>query len=388
MDSQRWSRTGFLAALGAGAGALALPSDAAVMNMVNQRPYDWATPLDELGQSLYTPNNIFFIRSHMGPPATTPADTWRLTVDGLVDRPLHLTLADLRAFPKHEVPAVLQCAGNGRFYYGDAYPDASHPAGAQWRTGGVGNARWGGARVRDVLAKAGVKAGAHFSTNFGRDNPVLPTTPKFVRGIELAKLMDEDTLLVYEMNGTPLPYYHGFPVRLLVPGWAADHSVKWITNMTLTDRITSAFWRGIGYRYPNTIGKPGVGVKPNVEHPVTVLNVKSILTAPATHSSVKVGAPVAINGFAWSGDGAYATAVDVSTDGGATWVPATLGESPGKFAWRTFTLTWTPKTAGGTRIMARAKDNRGAVQPMKSPWNPGGYIWNGIHSVDVEVSNA
>ena len=388
MDSKQWSRTGFLAALGAGAGALALPSDAAVMDMINQRPYDWGTPLDELGQSLYTPNNIFFIRSHMGPPASTPAGTWRLTVDGLVEHPLHLTLADLRAFPKHEVPAVLQCAGNGRSLYGNAYPTVSHPAGAQWRTGGIGNARWGGARVRDILAKAGVKPGAHFSTNFGRDNPLLPTTPKFIRGIELSKLMDEDTLLVYEMNGTPLPYYHGFPVRLLVPGWAADHSVKWITNMTLAATITDTFWTGIGYRYPDKIGKPGVGVKPAAEHPVTVLNVKSIVTAPLSQSTVKVNQPVTVTGFAWSGDGAYATSVDVSADGGTTWNPAILGPSPGKFAWRTFSFAWTPKAAGSARIMARATDNRGAVQPMKSPWNPGGYLWNGIQSVDVEVSNA
>lgn len=381
-------RAQFMTGVGAGLIAVNTRVDGATMDMINQRPYDWSTPPGELGQSLYTPNDVFFIRSHMGPPPSIDAATWSLTIDGLVDRPLHLTLDDLKQFPRHEVPAVLQCAGNGRWFYGVAYPTVSHPAGAQWRTGGVGNARWAGARLRDLLAKAGVQSGARFSINAGLDNPILPTTPKVVRSSELEKMMDKDTLIAYEMNGAAIPYYHGFPVRLIVPGWAADHSLKWLSHMTLSAEPSSNFWTAIGYRYPDKLGPPGKGVPPAAEHPVTALVVKSIITAPDDGGSVRAGQPVTTSGFAWSGDGAYATAVDVSVDGGTSWQPAVLGASPGKYSWRTFTSTFTPRSSGKLVVTARARDNLGAVQPDASPWNPGGYLWNGVQNVTLEVLDA
>lgn len=380
------SRAGFL---GSAASALLVAKASAggtsLMTVVNERPYDWATPLDELNGSLYTPNQLFFIRSHMGPPPSINVPAWRLTLDGLVEKPLKLSLADLKKMPKVEVPAVLQCAGNGRFLYGDAFPAASHPAGAQWQYGGVGNAKWAGVRVRDLLHAARLKPQARFATNFGLDNPLLRTTPKFIRGIELEKLLDEDTILAYEMNGESLGYYHGAPVRLIVGGWAGDHWVKWFSSMTITDAITPAFWTSVGYRYPDKLGKPGVGVKPTLEHPVTALNVKSLITAPNGGAKLVKGQPVVVSGVAWSGDGAYATRVDVSTDGAKTWMPAVLGASPGKYAWRFFTHRFVPKRSGPLSIMARATDNRGATQSKTSAWNPGGYLWNGIHTVSVEV---
>jgi sulfite oxidase len=358
------------------------------MEVIIQRPYDWQTPLGELDKSLYTPNDVFFIRSHMGPPPSIDMQAWRLTIDGLVERPLTLTLDDIKRFPKHELPAIVQCSGNGRWYYGEAYPTVSHPAGAQWRMSGVGNARWGGARVRDVLAKAGIKAGAHYSTNFGLDNPILPATPKFMRGIELEKLLDDDTILAYEMNGTTLPYYHGYPLRLIVPGWAADHSVKWITNMSLTPQLTNAFWTSNAYRYPNTLPAPGEAVAATAEHPVTAFNVKSIITSPQVGTIARAAQPLMVSGFAWSGNGAYATRVEVSFDGGQTWRDATLGESLGKFSWRRFSAVLPRPRAGTVVLMARAHDNLGAVQPTTSPWNPGGYLWNGMEKIRIEVANA
>jgi sulfite oxidase len=382
------NRAGFLS--GVGVATILAPSAARAdtMRMIISRPYDWSTPAEELGKSLFTPNNVFFIRSHMGPPPSIDVGSWRLTIDGLVERPLQLTLDDLKRFPQHEVPAVLQCSGDGRYFYGENYPNASHPAGAQWSIGGVGNARWAGARVRDVLRKAGVKAGARFSTNVGLDNPILPKTPKFMRGIELDKLMDENTLLAYEMNGTTLPYYHGFPVRLLVPGWEADHSVKWLTRMTLSDVITTNFWTASAYRYPNKLGRPGDLVKATDEHPVTAMNVKSLILSVSDGAKVRVGSPVVVSGYAWSGDGARATRVDVSADGARTWHQAELGSLPGNFSWRPFMFTFTPTRTGPIVVAARAQDNRGAVQPDISRWNPGGYLWNGIHKVMLEVVSA
>ncbi|HVA38367.1 MAG TPA: sulfite oxidase [Candidatus Dormibacteraeota bacterium] len=357
-----------------------------MMDMINQRPYDWGTPLEELGTKLYTPNRVFFIRSHMGPPGHIDMKTWRISINGMVKKPIEVTLDDLKRMPKHEVSAVLQCAGNGRYWYGDAFPEASHPAGAQWRYGAVGNARWVGVRVRDVLASVGVDPKATFAKIYGLDNPLLPTTPKMIRGLDIHKVMDEDTIFAYEMNGEPIPYYHGYPVRLVVPGWAGDFWVKWFSNMTLQDHNTTNFWTAVGYRYPDKLGKPGVGVPPNKEHPVTVMNVKSIITSPLSKAGFKAGEAAVIQGLAWSGDGAYAKSVEISTDGGKSWRPAQLGELPDKYSWRSFSYRWTPDAKGAATIIARATDSKGAVQPKASPWNPGGYLWNGVQSVDVEVS--
>ncbi len=378
----------FISGLAAGLAMTRAPGVADTMRVVNHRPYDWSTLLSDLGKSFYTPNDIFFIRSHMGPPPSIDMRSWRLSISGLVEHPLQLTLDDIKAFPVHEIPVVLECSGNGRYYFGDAYPNVSHPAGAQWRTGGTGNAIWKGVRVRDVLAKAGVKPSARYSTNFGLDNPILPQTPKFTRGIELEKLMDEDTILAYEMNGTPLPYYHGHPLRLVVPGWAADHSVKWITNMTLTDKLTDNFWTAVGYRYPNKLGAPGVSVPPTAEHPITAINVKSIITSPLDGDSVHAGAPIGVSGFAFSGGGAFAARVELSFDGGRTWHLANLGENRGKYTWRAFTSTFTPSSPGKLTIMARAIDSFGAVQPLIAPWNQGGYLWDGIQKVSLVVRGA
>ena len=390
METRR--RSEFLAALGGVAAAAAIPAHALAagsdrMLVVNSRPYDWSTPLDELAPTLFTPNRTFFIRSHMGPPPSIDVHAWRLVVDGLVEQPLHLSLDELRAMEKVEVPAVLQCSGNGRYFYGEAFASASHPAGAQWTYGGVGNARWGGVRVRDILSRARLRPSARYATNSGLDNPLLPTTPKFVRGIELEKLFDPDTIFAYEMNGEPLPYEHGYPVRLIVPGWAGDHCVKWFTRMTIAQTLTTAFWTSVGYRYPNRLGQPGKGVPPHDEHPVTALNVKSLVTAPLSTTPLRAGTPANVRGVAWSGDGAQVTRVEVSVDDGRTWRDAELGTSPGRYSWRTFTHRWTP-SPGTAHILARAYDDRGAVQPRVSPWNPGGYLWNAVQRVDVEVSRA
>jgi sulfite oxidase len=388
------TRSRLLTGVGGLLGATFLPRPAraatpVLMDEVVERPYDWGTPLDELSalDGLYTSNRTFFIRSHMGPPPSIDVKAWRLVIDGLVQRPLRLSLADLKQMERVEVPAVLQCSGNGRFFFGTAFPNASHPAGAQWLYGGVGLARWGGVRMRDLLERAGVKAGARYSNNFGLDNPLLPTTPKVIRGIELEKLLDPDTILAYEMNGEPLPYYHGYPARLMVPGWAGDHAVKWITNMTLAAEITTDFWTAVGYRYPNKVGPPGVGVKPQAEHPVTALNVKSLILSPADGKRLRSGVETTVSGVAWSGGGAQVRRVEVSVDGGRTWRDAELGESPGRYAWRAFTHRFVP-AAGTARILARGSDDRGGIQPNVSPWNPGGYLWNGIQSVRVEVDHA
>lgn len=385
------SRGRFLAVAAAGLSiggtihAAPAAADGHVMDVVNERPDDWETPLEELGRSFYTPNRTFFIRSHMGPPPVIDPNTWRLEVGGLVRKPLRLSLSDLKRMPRAEVPAVLQCSGNGRYLFGSAYPGVSHPAGAQWTYGAVGNARWAGVRVRDVLGLAGILPEARFANNFGLDNPLFPATPKFVRGIELGQLVDHDAIFAYEMNGEPLPYFHGYPLRLVVPGWAGDHWVKWFTNIMLSAEITDNVWTANAYRYPDRLGAAGALIPAPREHPLRSLNVKSIITSPLEGEHPRAGVATLVRGFAWSGDGASVARVDLSANGGRTWRPAQLAMSTGSYSWRSFSMRWIPNRLGRTTLLARATDDRGSVQPAVSPWNPGGYLWNGMHHVNVEV---
>ena len=330
------------------------------------------TPLDLLTDYL-TPNHLFFVRSHWI-PRMPDLKTWRLTVDGEVAKPLTLSLADLKKMPASEATCVLQCAGNGRALYTPVVP------GVQWRYGAAGNARWRGVRVRDLLARAGVSASAAHVHTFGSDDPP-GNVPPFHRSIELTKAMD-DALLAYEMNGAPLPPLHGAPLRLIVPGWAGDHWMKWLTRLSLQPEPAKGFYMDTAYRYPLHPGAPGVAFKPEEMKPLTELAVKSnITTAP---SKAHAGKPVTIRGFAFSGAPGIAR-VDISADDGRSWQPATLDPRHDPYAWRLWSYSWKPSRAGRVQLLARATDSRGAVQPRDAVWNQSGYIHNGWHSVPVEV---
>jgi sulfite oxidase len=335
-------------------------------------PLNLETPLELLGEYI-TPTDLFFVRSHWN---TSPVDTsaWRLAIDGQVAKPLSLSLDELKRMPKHEVTCVLQCAGNGR-----AFTDPVVP-GVQWRYGAVGNATWGGVRVRDILERAKVKGGARHVHTFGADVPP-GKVPPFHRSSETEKLM-ADAIVAYEMNGAPLPFLHGAPARLVVPGWAGDHWMKWLTRLSAQPREQTGFFVEKGYRYPLAPGLPGKAVKPEEMRPVTDLFVKSnITTAPR---KTKLGQSVVISGFAFSGAPDIAR-VEISDDQGRSWKAAELDSRHAPFAWRRWSYSWTPRTAGITKIMARATDSRGLVQPRAPQWNQSGYLNNGWHSVEIEV---
>jgi len=370
------SRRGFLlaAAGAAAASALPIPPPRRRLLQMNGYPIDAETPLELLGETYITPNDLFFVRHHWN-PVFPDAATWALKVDGEVERPLALSLGDLKAMPRASATCVLQCAGNGRALHRPIVP------GVQWTYGAAGNARWTGVRVRDVLEKAGLKAGAKHLHTFGTDKPP-EKVPPFHRSLELDKVR-EDGIIAFEMNGAPLPLLHGAPARLVVPGWAGDHWMKWLDRISPQPSAQTGFYMDTAYRFPKNPGEPGVTFKPDEMSPVTELFVKSNITEAPPRA--RVGRKATIRGIAFSGAPDVAR-VDVSDDGGKTWAAATLGKDHDPFAWRLWSFAYLPKAAGKTTLVARATDSRGSVQPKDAVWNQSGYFYNAWPSVEIEVS--
>ncbi len=339
------------------------------------RPPDEETPVALLN-SWITPNELFYVRCHLYPPTVALSD-WTLTVDGEVDHPLTLRMEDLRQLPGVSMPVTLECAGNGRALFEPPVP------GAQWQRGAVGNARWTGVRLADVLARAGVRASARYVWLDGADRP-MGQVPDVIRQLPMEKARHQDTLLAYEMNGEPLPAANGFPLRAIAPGWEAAYAVKWLTHIQVSAREHDGFFVQTAYRYPNKLIAPGTAVAPADMVPLTGLAVKSLITSPAEGATVRPG-PIPISGFAWAGE-ANIVRVEVSTDYGSTWAQATLGRDKAPYAWRQFQYTWRATTPGSYLLFARATDDRGRVQPVQAPWNPGGYLNNAIDRVRVDVA--
>jgi len=300
---------------------------------------------------------------------------YRLTINGMVSKESRITLADLQKLPQHTVPATLECTGNGRAFFTPKLP------GIQWGRGGVGNAEWTGPRLSDVLKLAGVDTTAKFLEIDGADSGVLQT-PDFVRCMPMEKAMHPATLLALKMNGET-PDIHGFPARLIVPGWDGTSWVKWVIRLTPAAKESGGFFMNPGYRYPKYALPPGTPARPAELEVIEGMPVKSSLTSPEDQSKIPL-APTVIRGFAWAGENAIER-VEVSTDGGSKWQNAQLSTQKLPFAWRLFSLNWTPREPGYYTILSRATDTAGRVQPIVPAWNPSGYLWNGIDKVGVTV---
>jgi DMSO/TMAO reductase YedYZ molybdopterin-dependent catalytic subunit len=338
------------------------------------RPEDFETPSHLLG-SWITPNDVFYVRSHFYTPDIDEA-AWRLRIDGDVERPLSLTLNELRQMRPVTRAVTLECAGNGRAFF---QPPV---AGVQWRKGAVGTARWTGVRLLDLLRQAGMKAGTRHVWLDGADVGI-GRAPDFIRNVPVDKATHPDTLLVYEMNGQTLPVAHGFPLRAVVPGWEGAYSVKWLTHIRAADREHDGAFVQSGYRYPRRPVMPGTPVAPADTVPLTGLVVKSLITAPAANSVVPLGR-VSITGVAWAGEDEVRQ-VDISTDHGRTWAASRLGRDRAPYAWRQFEYEWQVREPGAYLVLSRATDSRGRVQPIVAEWNPAGYLWNAIDQVHVNA---
>jgi DMSO/TMAO reductase YedYZ molybdopterin-dependent catalytic subunit len=355
-----------------------VPTDRPKKGMIvrSTRPEDLEMPLEGFLDDI-TPLERLFVRSHHYTPKVD-LGTWKLKIGGRVSKPVELTFEQIQKMPKVEVVAVMECAGNGRSFFEPSM------AGLQWEHGAVGNVKWGGVRLADVLKLAGVDEKAVEVIFDGADTPV-GTQSDFQRGIPLNRAMSPEVMLAYEANGQPLPTSHGFPLRVVVPGWASDSWTKWLVGIQVLDKPFEGFYMKTAYRHPGKAAKPGTAVDPAQMVPVTRLKPKSVLTFPTHNAQVEVGKPINITGVVWSGGGAPVTVGQISVDGGATWENVRPSTYNGPFAWRSVLLTYTPPEEGYYRILIRAGDNTGEIQPNIQSWNPSGYGWNACHWIGVDV---
>lgn len=336
---------------------------------------DLETPVDYF-KTWLTPAQNFFVRNHMPEPSTLESRDWKLSIGGEVEKPTSLSLEELSRLEIHSVVNTLECAGNGR-----AFMDPKVP-GVQWHKGAVGTGRFSGPRLRDLLLRAGVKpSGTHVM--FRGLDEVPGKVPPFIRSIPIDKALDDSTLVATHLNGRPLPQHNGYPARALVPGWIGAASCKWLTEIKVLEKEFEGNFMSPGYRVPNQPVRPGETVKPEDTHPVTALNVKSLISTPADGASLKPGALI-IRGVAWAGE-ADVVRVDVSTDGGISWQPARLGSDQAPYAWRLWTFDWKAARPGDYVVASRATDNQGRTQPPSPVWNPGGYLNNAIDQVKIHV---
>ncbi len=357
----------------------ALPGKKPLIKL-SYRPPNYETPVSVF-RDVITPNDSFFVRWHIADIPQVDASKWTLKVGGGAT-PLTLTLDQLKNdFTPVEIVAVCQCSGNRR---GLSNP---HVPGVEWGYGAMGNAKWKGARLKDILAKAGVPQGAIEVRFNGADKPVLDKTPDFVKSIPVGKALDDNTIVAYEMNGAPLPHFNGFPARIVVPGWTATYWMKQVVDIDILTKPEENFWMKAAYRVPAKMfptTERFLTQETPVNTPITEIMVNSLVTSHASGARVARGKAI-VKGIAWDG-GSGVQSVEVSVDGGKSWTQAALGADQGRFSFREWTFEIATRKAGKLTVMARATNAIGQTQVSKAIYNPAGYHHNVIHSVVLDVA--
>jgi sulfite dehydrogenase (cytochrome) subunit A len=349
---------------------------------LSYRPPNYESPLDAFTGPV-TANDRFFVRYHLaGIPDMAKLRDWKLTIGGpAADRSVTLTLADLKRLPSVTLNAVCQCAGNRRGF------STPHVAGVEWGSGAMGGAVWRGARLKDVLAAAGVKSSAVEIAFNGADSPILPTTPAFRKSLPVDKATGDDCLIAYAMNGKALPLLNGFPARLIVPGWAGTYWMKHITTIEIRDKPFDNFWMQKAYRVPKGMfptEHPFSTQEDATTAPITELVVNALITSAADGVQLPASGFV-VKGLAWDRGHGIAK-VEVSVDGGETWRPAVLGLDHGAFAFRPFECHVAGLPKGPAALMARATNKAGETQPGTLKFNPAGYQNNVPRAVAAVVT--
>jgi len=356
----------------------ALPGKKPLIKL-SYRPPNYESPL-EVFRTPITPNDEFFVRYHLADIPEVDAKTYKIKVGGDgANSPIELTLDDLKKLPAFEVVAVNQCSGNRR---GLSNP---HVVGVEWGYGAMGCARWKGARLKDVLEKAGLKKETIEVAFDGADGPAVDKTPDFIKSIPVWKAIEDSTLIAYEMNGQPLPHWNGFPARIVVPGWTGTYWMKHVVTINALTKPQGGFWMIPAYRVP--VGKfplrdRFISQENATSTPITEMVVNSLITSHRDGAKVNPG-KVAVSGMAW--DGGYGiSSVQVSTDGGKTWSAAKLGQDLGRFAFRPWSFDLTAKKGKNT-VMVNAINKLGQSQTPELIFNPAGYHNNVMQNITLNA---
>ncbi|MGF1592549.1 MAG: sulfite oxidase [Kiloniellaceae bacterium] len=352
------------------------------MILHNDRPVNMETPAHLLDDDV-TPANLHFVRNNGAMPTPIDKAAWRLKIDGEVNEELELSYDQLtNDFDQVTLRLQLECGGNGRAGFNPP------PRGNQWTIGAIGNAEWTGVRLRDVLRRAGLKPSAVYTGHYSYDEHLSGEAGRssISRGGPIDKMMDPHTLVALKMNGEDIPAGHGFPARIVAPGWPGSVSQKWLTRVWVRDKEHDGpGMTGLSYRMPRYPVEPGAEVPHEDMMVMNSMVVKSVISFPQAGVEVAAGRPFEVRGQAWAGDD-YVTGMEVSIDFGATWQTAEVMPAPNRYSWQRWRAQIIPPQAGYYEVWARATDNRGRSQPMVVPgWNPRGYLNNACHRIHVQA---
>ena len=351
------------------------------MLLLRTRPPLLETPFSVFDQGVFTPNDQFYVRWHLANiPTTIDGASFRLNVHGQVRTPLVLSLTDLvTKFAPVQLAAVNQCSGNSRGLF-----DARVP-GAQWGNGAMGNALWTGVRLRDILDRAGMKRGAVQVRFNGLETGILPTTPDFMKSLDVDHARDGEVMIAYAMNGKPLPLLNGFPLRLIVPGWYSTYWVKMLDNIEVLDQPDDNFWMVKAYLIPDT---PHANVTPGQTDvkmiPINRMVPRSFVTSLTDGQHVPAGKPLVVRGIAFGGDAGVRN-VQISDGANAPWRETRLGHDHGKYSFIQWETRLTPKN-GPLTLRVKATNTSGIAQPDIANWNPAGFMRNVVESITVTAS--
>jgi DMSO/TMAO reductase YedYZ molybdopterin-dependent catalytic subunit len=349
--------------------------------VLTSRPPQLETPWEVFNDGLFTPNDAFFVRYHnAGLPTSIDGDAHAIRIGGTaVAKPYSITVAELRSqFRPVEVVAVNQCSGNSRGHF------APRVTGGQLSNGAMGNARWVGVPLKEVLARAEPKNTARQVTFDGLDQALLGGGD-FVKALDVGHAMDGEVMIAYQMNGADLPMLNGFPVRLVVPGYYGTYWVKHLSAIEVIDTVYDGFWMRPAYRVPdNDCACIEPGSTPGATRPIGRFNVRSFITSVADGDRVRAGQPLAVRGIAFDG-GQGIREVAWSVDGGQSWRQAALGTDLGRYSFREFTFGFVPQP-GAYDVRVRAWNRSGQSQPMEALWQPAGYMRNVVESVKITAA--
>lgn len=350
--------------------------------VLRTRPPLLETPMAVFDQGVFTPNDAFYVRWHLAKiPTEIDMEKFRLRVHGHVEREAELTLNEiLHGFEPVELGAVNQCSGNSRAFFAPRVP------GGQWGNGAMGNARWTGVRLKHVLDRAGVRAGAVQVRFNGMDAGNEAGEPDYLKSLDVDHARDGEVMLAYGMNGAPLPVLNGFPLRLVVPGWYATYWVKMLNDIEVLDRPDDNFWMKTAYRIPAT---PGANIRPGQTDvkmvPIGPMVPRSFITNLTNGATVPLGGVTQVRGIAMGGASGVARVL-FSSDGGASWREASLGKDYEKYSFRVFAARFEAVRPGPHTLMSKAVNAEGVAQPMTPNWNPGGYMRNVVERVEVRAA--